>query len=93
MTSGLLAALSIGGQCPFPVVLNGGYPTHRTSPSPPSWVNPADLQSHPVSEPMYLPWQRQKQVKVRFMDVFLVGCGALVAVLAVASVFMPKSSI
>jgi predicted NAD/FAD-binding protein len=37
-TSGLLAALSLGARLPFPVLLNGGYPTTRTPPSPPEYL-------------------------------------------------------
>ena len=35
MTSGLLAAASIGASPPFEIILNGGYPTHRIAPPPP----------------------------------------------------------
>ncbi|KAI9094879.1 hypothetical protein DFS34DRAFT_627557 [Phlyctochytrium arcticum] len=37
-TSGLLAALSLGASCPFPVHLNGGYVTERVPPPPAPWA-------------------------------------------------------
>ncbi|KAI8831157.1 hypothetical protein BJ741DRAFT_552596 [Chytriomyces cf. hyalinus JEL632] len=38
LTSGLLAATSLGAICPFEISLNGGYPTRRVPPSPPAWA-------------------------------------------------------
>jgi predicted NAD/FAD-binding protein len=35
LTSGLVAAASIGAPPPFEIILNGGYPTHRVAPPPP----------------------------------------------------------
>jgi hypothetical protein len=38
LTSGLLAALSLGAAAPFDVYLNGGFPTLRTSLEPPEYL-------------------------------------------------------
>ncbi|KAJ3316502.1 hypothetical protein HDU76_001748 [Blyttiomyces sp. JEL0837] len=54
VTSGLLAAISLGATCPFPVTLNGGYPTHRESPPPPSWASEKGVSRHVVERPLYV---------------------------------------
>ncbi|KAJ3169275.1 hypothetical protein HDU88_001072 [Geranomyces variabilis] len=38
LTSGLLAATSLGATCPFPIHMNGGFPTERVPISPPKWA-------------------------------------------------------
>ncbi|KAJ3416392.1 hypothetical protein HDV05_001960 [Chytridiales sp. JEL 0842] len=53
LTSGLLAALSLGASCPFPVTLNGGHPTHRTPPPPPAWAAELGVKAYKNS-PIYL---------------------------------------
>jgi hypothetical protein len=50
LTSGLLAAGSLGAELPFQVMLNGGYPTHRPVFDPPAYLGIEKLK---VSEPMY----------------------------------------
>ncbi|KAJ3219812.1 hypothetical protein HK099_004560 [Clydaea vesicula] len=37
LTSGLLAAVSLGAECPFEIALNGGYPTNRKVYPVPDW--------------------------------------------------------
>ncbi|KAJ3191476.1 hypothetical protein HK101_007676 [Irineochytrium annulatum] len=54
LTSGLLAALSLGAECPFPVVLNGGYPTTRAPPSPPRWAVEMGVRPYKPARPLYL---------------------------------------
>ena len=49
-----MAALSIGAECPFPAVLNGGYPTHRQPPSPPEWAQKMGVQAYEKIPPLYL---------------------------------------
>ncbi|KAJ3089638.1 hypothetical protein HK102_005888 [Quaeritorhiza haematococci] len=63
LTSGLIAALSLGATCPFRVVLNGGYPTHRKPPAPPSWVvqwKKGAISRYEPGPPIYVPWQQKK---------------------------------
>ncbi|TPX49995.1 hypothetical protein SeLEV6574_g01170 [Synchytrium endobioticum] len=54
LTSGLLAALSLGAPCPFPVVLNGGYATHRLPPTPPAWASARGVLRYTPAMPTHL---------------------------------------
>jgi hypothetical protein len=77
LTSGLLAAGSIGAELPFKLMLNGGYPTHRSVFDPPPSMGIEKLK---VCEPMY-------PVKVRKESsnfYWFFGGIALVAILVVA---------
>ncbi|KAJ3026468.1 UNVERIFIED_CONTAM: hypothetical protein HDU68_005600 [Siphonaria sp. JEL0065] len=53
ITSGLLAAVSLGAECPFQVSLNGGYPTRRVPPPPPSWAKDAGVEQYVAKKPHY----------------------------------------
>ena len=59
-TSGLLAAISLGAKCSFPVVLNGGHPTSRVPPAPPAWLKD---RVQPYKPPSPTPSQRRLSVK------------------------------
>ncbi|TPX30586.1 hypothetical protein SmJEL517_g05871 [Synchytrium microbalum] len=65
LTSGLLAALSLGATSPFPVVLNGGYPTHRLAPTPPAW---AKIPRYEPAPPIHL-GKRAKREFTSFVQV------------------------
>ncbi|KAH6568063.1 hypothetical protein BASA61_008931 [Batrachochytrium salamandrivorans] len=54
-TSGLLAAISLGATCPFPVYLNGGYPTLRVPLPPPAHLAALGLERYQAPLPRYLP--------------------------------------
>ncbi|KAL2915262.1 hypothetical protein HK105_205127 [Polyrhizophydium stewartii] len=53
-TSGLLAAQSLGAACPFPVRLNGGYPTARLAPPPPAHLAAKGVQRYKIPPPIHL---------------------------------------
>ncbi|KAI8813528.1 hypothetical protein BJ742DRAFT_788596 [Cladochytrium replicatum] len=53
-TSGLLAAISLGAKCPFDVVLNGGYPTHRVPPPPPAWAKAKGVERYTPGKAVYV---------------------------------------
>ncbi|TPX62019.1 hypothetical protein SpCBS45565_g07091 [Spizellomyces sp. 'palustris'] len=54
LTSGLLASISLGATCPFPVHLNGGYPTERLPISPPSWATEKGVTIYTPAKPKYI---------------------------------------
>ncbi|KAJ1537458.1 hypothetical protein HK096_002145 [Nowakowskiella sp. JEL0078] len=54
VTSGLLAATSLGAKCPFPIILNGGYPTHREAPPVPYWAQAKGVSRFRCGKPTYI---------------------------------------
>ncbi|KAJ3119974.1 hypothetical protein HK100_000078 [Physocladia obscura] len=54
LTSGLLAATSLGAKCPFHILLNGGYPTKRVPMNPPQWAQEVGVQQYQPAKPIYL---------------------------------------
>ncbi|KAJ3394276.1 hypothetical protein HDU84_009031 [Entophlyctis sp. JEL0112] len=53
ITSGLLAATSLGAKCPFEVSVNGGYPTKRVPMNPPKWAADLGVQRYVPAKPVY----------------------------------------
>ncbi|KAJ3016547.1 hypothetical protein HKX48_003989 [Thoreauomyces humboldtii] len=53
-TSGLLAAVSLGAECPFPLYFNGGFPTERTPLAPPAWAAAKGVKAYENPEPLHV---------------------------------------
>ncbi|KAJ3124491.1 hypothetical protein HK098_001102 [Nowakowskiella sp. JEL0407] len=90
ITSGLLAATSLGAKCPFTIIPNGGYPTHREPPMPPVWAQKKGAQRYQCGSALYVrdrkPISGLTNSEVKFLGgvtFFVVG-----VIVAVASYFL-----
>ncbi|KAI9350122.1 hypothetical protein BDR26DRAFT_833258 [Obelidium mucronatum] len=64
ITSGLLAAVSLGATSPFEISLNGGYPTRRVPPPPPKWAQDVGVEQYVARKPHYQTQEdREKAVR------------------------------
>eukprot|EP00842_Homolaphlyctis_polyrhiza_P004234 jgi/Hompol1/4811/HPOL_003895-RA len=63
-TSGLLAAISLGATCPFPVSLNGGYPTARKPPNPPAYLAKLGVKRYVPPPPTYVAHTKDFKAKL-----------------------------
>ncbi|ORY36370.1 FAD/NAD(P)-binding domain-containing protein [Rhizoclosmatium globosum] len=61
ITSGLVAAGRLGAECPFEVLLNGGYPTKRVVPKVPGWVEEKGWEGLKVGKPRFVDAEARKQ--------------------------------
>jgi hypothetical protein len=81
LTSGLLAAISLGAECPFAVHLNGGYPTKRLPPPVPKWAEALGVTRYVKPEPTYVPWKKPKCTKRKpAKTIFKIGIVVAIAV-------------
>ncbi|TPX59769.1 hypothetical protein PhCBS80983_g02187 [Powellomyces hirtus] len=63
LTSGLLAAVALGADCPFAIHMNGGFPTLRQPLSPPEWAAAKGVKVYKTPAPLYLPHTPEHEKK------------------------------
>ncbi len=65
-----MAALSLGADCPFPVILNGGYPTSRIPPAPPAYLQTREKNpvKRYISPPPYRLIHLESEQDFAFLD-------------------------
>lgn len=68
-----MAAVSIGAKCPFEIILNGGYPTHRASPNPPKWALDLGVEKYTPGKAVYVPWVKKAASNSWIYAVFVIG--------------------